>query len=143
RARIQPSATSTTITAKPFRTPATGASSDRAGGECVRGSAGTKGDQWEQRSGRWGSVYGGSGNADGGRALLGREAQPRSGCCCRESATWRPRAGRAGADRPRGAVNSAAGEGQQSHLAGVLDRHGDLTLLLRGQAGDAARTDLA
>src|SRR5699024_8385606 len=37
----------------------------------------------------------------------------------------------------------AAGERQEGHLAGVLHGGGDLTLLLRGQAGDAAGTDLA
>src|SRR5213080_1404764 len=35
------------------------------------------------------------------------------------------------------------GVGQQSHLAGVLDRLGDLALLLRGDAGDPAGADLA
>src|SRR5699024_160942 len=34
-------------------------------------------------------------------------------------------------------------ERQESHLAGVLDRGSNLTLLLRGQARDAAGTDLA
>src|SRR5438270_9163707 len=35
------------------------------------------------------------------------------------------------------------GIGQQGHLAGVLDRLGELALLLGAHAGDAARTDLA
>src|SRR5699024_1689302 len=35
------------------------------------------------------------------------------------------------------------GERQESHFASVLDRGSNLTLLLRGQTGDAAGTDLA
>src|SRR6478672_12823649 len=35
------------------------------------------------------------------------------------------------------------GVGEQGHLAGVLDRLGELALLLRGDAGDPAGTDLA
>ena len=39
-------------------------------------------------------------------------------------------------------LGDAAGVGQQRHLAGVLDRPGDLGLLLRAVAGDAAGPDL-
>src|ERR1700733_10464469 len=35
------------------------------------------------------------------------------------------------------------GEGQQRHLAGVLDRDRDVALMLDAVAGDAARADLA
>src|SRR3954452_24623234 len=38
---------------------------------------------------------------------------------------------------------SRRGVGEQGHLAGVLDRLGDLALLLGGHAGDATGPDLA
>jgi hypothetical protein len=43
---------------------------------------------------------------------------------------------------PATLLGDAAGVGQQRHLAGVLDRHGDVGLLLGVVAGDPAGADL-